>query len=80
MLECRLLIAALLTGCYCRLHETALETLQQSLVHEELSFAASHRYNHLRLTHLPVILNKLPCFADTRILLWPRCTRIFVFL
>jgi len=73
----KLLKLLTLTCSYGRLHQSAFETSEQSLIHEELSFASRHRYNHLGLTQFPVLRHESPRFANTAVLVHPRRGRIF---
>ena len=38
------------------------------MIHEELSFATGHRYNHLGSMLYPAVLDKIPRVADTFVL------------
>jgi len=64
---------SLLTSIDRSLHQTALETSQQSLVHEELSFAAGDGYNHLGFSQCPLLVDKTPRLANTIIFAFRRC-------
>jgi len=63
---------SLLTGSDRSLHQTSLETLQQSFLHIESSRATRYRYDHLGLVQLPSVCDEFPRVLHGRIVWYRR--------